>query len=182
MRVLDPRLLERTRGVRALVTLDVIVGVAAALLLLLQATLFAEIVARAFDGAGLRRLTPQLALLALTFAARGAAAVAFEVAGRRAATTVLSDLRLALLQSRLRGRPAAHDGVETAEVAAAAVQGVEGLEAYFGRYLPQLVLACTVPVVVLVFVATVDPLSALIMLLTLPLVPVFMWLDRKSVV
>jgi thiol reductant ABC exporter CydD subunit len=56
------------------------------------------------------------------------------------------------------------------------VQGVDGLEAYFGRYLPQVVLACVVPVAVLVWVAAIDLTSAGIMLLTLPLVPVFMWL------
>jgi ATP-binding cassette, subfamily C, bacterial CydD len=100
----------------------------------------------------------------------------FEVAGRRAASTVLSELRLALVERRLRFQPAALDGVDGGEIVAASVQGVEGLEAYFGRYLPQLVLACIVPVFVLVFVAAIDAASALVMLLTLPLVPVFMWL------
>src|SRR6185312_3690631 len=58
----------------------------------------------------------------------------------------------------------------------AAVQGIDGLEAYFARYLPQLVLAAIVPLAVLVWVARVDLTSALLMLVTLPLVPVFMWL------
>jgi len=56
------------------------------------------------------------------------------------------------------------------------VQGVEGLEAYFARYLPQVVLAIVVPVAVLGLVVAIDPISAALMLLTLPLVPVFMWL------
>src|SRR4029450_6016310 len=50
------------------------------------------------------------------------------------------------------------------------------LEASFARYVPQVVLALVVPVAVLVLVAVIDPISAGIMLLTLPLVPVFMWL------
>jgi hypothetical protein len=50
------------------------------------------------------------------------------------------------------------------------------LEAYFGRYLPQLVLACIVPFAVLLWVGGIDLVSAPVMLLTLPLVPVFMWL------
>ena len=99
-----------------------------------------------------------------------------EVAGRRAAASVLSELRLDLAGRRLRTQPLATDGVQSGEVVAASVQGIEALEAYFGRYLPQAVLATVVPVVVLAFVATVDLTSALIMLLTLPLVPVFMWL------
>jgi thiol reductant ABC exporter CydD subunit len=53
---------------------------------------------------------------------------------------------------------------------------VDALETAFARYLPQLVLAAVVPVAVLALVASIDLLSAGIMLLTLPLVPVFMWL------
>ena len=56
------------------------------------------------------------------------------------------------------------------------MQGIEGLEGYFARYLPQVVLATVVPLLVVAWVAVVDLESALIMLLTLPLVPVFMWL------
>ena len=69
---------------------------------------------------------------------------------------MLSELRLDLVERRLRGQPRSADGAEEAEIVAAAVQGVDGLEAYFARYLPQLVLACVVPVAVLVFVAAID--------------------------
>src|SRR4029077_15379623 len=67
-------------------------------------------------------------------------------------------------------------GAGGGELAAVAVQGIEGLEGYLARYLPQVVLATTVPLLVVLWAAVVDPISALIMLLTLPLVPVFMWL------
>ena len=74
-------------------------------------------------------------------------------------------------------QPLALDGAEAGEIAAAAVQGVDGLEAYFARYLPQLVLASVVPVVVLAWVAAIDlHLGRGSCSLTLPLVPVFMWL------
>ena len=85
-------------------------------------------------------------------------------------------VRLALAEKRLRGAPIAVDGIEGGEIAALAVQGIEGLEGYFARYLPQVVLATVVPLLVIAWVAVVDLESALIMLLTLPLVPVFMWL------
>lgn len=176
MRVVDPRLLRRARAARLLLGLDTAIGLTAALLILLQAALLASIVTRAFYGASLREVALELALLALVFAARGLLAWGFEVAGRRAASTVLSELRLALVERRLRSQPATLDGVAGAEIAAAAVQGVDGLEAYFGRYLPQVVLACLVPLAVLGYVAWIDVESALIMLVTLPLVPVFMWL------
>jgi ATP-binding cassette, subfamily C, bacterial CydD len=176
MRALDPRLVRRARAVRVLLGLDTALGLVTALLVLVQATLLARIVARAFAGASLGAVSVELALLGLVFAARGVVAWGFEVAGSRAATSVLSELRLALVERRLRDQPAALDGVEGAEVAAAGVQGVDGLAAYFGRYLPQVILACLVPVAVLAWVAAIDLTSALVMLVTLPLVPVFMWL------
>jgi thiol reductant ABC exporter CydD subunit len=176
VRALDPRLVRRARPVRVLLGLDVVLGVATALLVLVQATLLARVVARAFDGAPLAEVALDLALLAAAFAARGALAWGFEVAGARAATDVLSELRLELVARRLRTQPAALDGVEAGEIAAAGVHGVDGLEAYFGRYLPQVVLACVVPLAVLGWVGAIDLTSALVMLVTLPLVPVFMWL------
>jgi thiol reductant ABC exporter CydD subunit len=173
---LDQRLVRRARPVRRLLALDVALGLASALLVLLQATLLAQIVAAAFGGASLHDVSRDLVVLALAFAGRGVLAWGFELAGRRAAASVLSELRLAVVERRLRDDPAALDGVEAGEVAASAVQGVEGLEAYFARYLPQLVLAAVVPLAVLAWVAAIDAVTAGVMLLTLPLVPVFMWL------
>ena len=176
MRPLDTRLLARARAARTLLALDVALGLAMALLVLAGATLLAHAVARAFAGASLPAIAPSLVLVAVVFAVRGAIAWGFEVAGSRAAVGVLSDLRLALVDQRLRSHPAALDGAEGGEIAAAAVQGVDGLAAYFGSYLPQLALACIVPPAVLVWAAVIDPESALLMAATVPLVPVFMWL------
>jgi ATP-binding cassette subfamily C protein CydD len=172
----DQRLLRRARPVRRLLAFDAALGLGASALLLVQATLLASIVADAFTGASLADVTPRLELLALTFAGRALLAWGFEVGGRRAASSVLSELRFALVESRLRNQASALDGTESGEIAASAVQGVDALEAYFARYLPQLVLAAFVPIAVLAWVAAIDLLSAGVMLLTLPLVPVFMWL------
>jgi thiol reductant ABC exporter CydD subunit len=156
--------------------LDALLGTASAALVLLQAVLIARIVAQAFSGASLSDVSVDLLLLALAFTGRGVLAWGFEVAGRQAASTVLSELRLELVERRLRKQPLALDGAEAGEIAATAVQGVEGLEAYFARYLPQVALAVIVPVAVLGLAVVIDPISAGLMLLTLPLVPVFMWL------
>jgi len=191
MRALDPRLLERTRSARPLLVLDTALGLAVVVPVVAQAVLLARIVARAFGGAGLAAVRLDLVLLALAFAGRGVLVWGMTVAGRRAASSVLSELRMALVARRLlAGRAgggggsgsasASGDAVESAEIATTAVQGVDALEAYFGRYLPQLVLAAVVPPAIVVFVATVDLEAALIMLVTLPLVPVFMWLIGRS--
>ena len=109
-------------------------------------------------------------------AARAAAAWGFEVAGRRAAASVLSQLRLDLVEQRLRSQPAALDGAESAEVATAAVAGVDALETLFAPLPAAARARRVVPVAVLVLVAALDLISAGVMLLTLPLVPLFMWL------
>ena len=176
MRLLDQALVRRAAPVRSLLVLDAILGAASAGLVLVQAVLIARIVALGFSGASLDDVAFDLVLLALAFAGRSVLTWGFEVAGRRAASTVLSELRLELVERRLRSQPLATDGAETGEIAATAVQGVEGLEAYFARYLPQVVLAVIVPVAVLGLVVAIDPISAALMLITLPLVPVFMWL------
>ena len=180
MPVLDPRLLRRARAARVLLAIDTGLGVLSALLVLAQAVLLARVVARAFDGASLAEVATPLVLLVAVVVARAVAVWGFEVAGRRAAGDVISQLRLDVVETRLRRHPTALDGARSAEVATAAVSGVDALETTFARYLPQLVLAAVVPIAVLVLVASIDLVAAGVMLLTLPLVPVFMWLVGRQ--
>jgi ATP-binding cassette subfamily C protein CydD len=180
MPALDRRLVRRTRSVRPLLVLDTALGVATVVPVIATAVLLARIVAGVADGASLAALRDDLALLALAFAVRGALGWGMEVAGRRAAADVLSELRLELVERRLDAHPIAVDGTEAGEIAAGAVNGVDALDGYFARYLPQLVLASIVPLAVIGWVATIDLESALLMTLTLPLVPVFMWLIGRA--
>ena len=180
MRPLDSRLLRRARAARVALIVDAALGVVAALLVLAQAVLLARVAARSFDGATLADVALPIVLLVAVVGARAFAIWGFEAVGARAATGVLSQLRLDLVTARLTGRPTASDGAESAEVATAAVDGVDALEGLFGRYLPQLVLAAVVPIAVLVLVAAIDPLSAGLMILTLPLIPVFFWLIGRA--
>ena len=173
---LDPRLLGRARAVRSLLVADALLGVVAALLVLAQAVLLARVAARAFGGASLADVAWTLVALVAVVLARAATAWGFETAGRRAATQVVSQLRLDLVEARLRHGPTALDGAESAELATAAVSGVDALDATFARYLPNLVTGLVVPVAVLALVVSIDPLAAGVMVLTLPLVPIFMWL------
>jgi thiol reductant ABC exporter CydD subunit len=160
--------------VRFLLAADVAIGCATALLVLVQATLLARVISGSFSGATFEVLRPSLVLLLLAFAGRAGLAWAFEAVGRLAATSVLSRLRLDLAARRLADQPTALDGAQSAELAAAGVFGATALEAYFGRFLPQLVLAAVVPAAVILWIVPIDVASAAIMLVTLPLVPVFM--------
>ncbi len=180
MRALDPRLLRRARAARVALGADAILGIVAALLVLAQAVLLARVAARAFGGATLADVTVPLVLLVVVVVARALATSGFETIGAWSAAGVVSQLRLDLVTARLQGAPTALDGAQSAEVATAAVDGADALEGLFGRYLPQLVLAVVVPLAVLALVASLDLVSAGLMLMTLPLVPVFFWLIGRA--
>ncbi len=177
MRVIDRRLIERAPEVRGMLAADAVLGLLATAMVLAQAILIARVAARGFEGAAIADLTPELIALVAAVSIRAAASWGFEIVGRRAATTVMSTLRMALLRSRLLGEGAAGGRrADAGEVAAAAVDGIDALEATFARYIPQVVLAMTVPIAVLIVVTSIDLVSAAIMLITLPLIPIFMWL------
>jgi ATP-binding cassette subfamily C protein CydD len=178
VRALDPRLLRRARAARAALGADIGFGLLTTIVVVAQAVLFAGIVAGVFDGDALAAVGGSIAVLAAAVALRAALATAIEVAGRRAGVRVMSQLRLELTERRLadalRADASADGDPQVGEVATAAVQGVDALETYFARYLPQVVLAALVPAVILGVTAVLDPISAAIMLVTLPLIPVFM--------
>jgi ATP-binding cassette, subfamily C, bacterial CydD len=176
MAAFDRRLLQQAREARLAFAADAVLGLVAALLVLAQAVLLADVAARSFEGASLPAVVRPLALLCAVVCARATAAWGFELVGRRAAGRILSRLRLQLVERTLSRDPAAGDGAESSDLATLAVTGVDALETTFARYLPQVVLAFVVPLAVLALVASIDLTSAGIMLLTLPLVPVFMWL------
>jgi ATP-binding cassette subfamily C protein CydD len=178
VRALDPRLLRRARAARAVLGADIGFGLLTTIVVVAQALLFAGIVADVFDGGALATVGGSIAMLVAAVALRAALATAIEVVGRRAGVRVMSQLRLELTERRLvdglRVDSSADGDPEAGEVATAAVHGVDSLETYFARYLPQVVLAALVPAVILVVTAILDPLSAAVMLVTLPLIPVFM--------
>jgi thiol reductant ABC exporter CydD subunit len=174
VRALDPRLLRRARAARTVLAVDVLLGLVTIAAVVAQASLLAWVITRVVAGAPARECAAAVVAIVLLGALRGTLSWGTEVAGHRAAATVLSELRLALVRRRLTEHPTAVDGTEAGEVVAAAVQGVDGLGAYFARCLPQVVLACLAPVAVLAWVATIDVESALVLFLTLPLVLVIM--------
>jgi thiol reductant ABC exporter CydD subunit len=179
LRPFDRRLLERTAAARWTLLVSSAAGLAGTLLLLAQMTLLAAVIAGAAEGRLQRVPATMLAAVVAIVAVRAGLAQVVEVSGRRTATRVMSAMRAELVERRLGGGAGAAGG-GSAELAAGAVQGVDGLETYFARYLPQVVLAVLAPVAVLCWSAAVDLTSALVMAITLPVVPVFMALIGRS--
>ena len=173
MRPVDPRLLRHARAARGYLIFTVGLGLVATALVLAQAGLLAHVLATAARGTGIAALWPALAALLAVVAARALAAGGGETVALRAAATVKSELRRQLTGHTLRLGPAWLGGQQAGEIATLATKGLDALDPYFARYLPQLVLAVAVPVAVLARVAAADWISAVVIAVTLPLIPVF---------
>ncbi len=143
------------------------------MLILAQAGLLARALAVAARGDVAVALSGTLAALLAVVVARAAVSYGGEVAALRAAAAVKSQLRRALVARSLRLGPVWLGGQRAGEIATLSTRGLDGLDSYFSRYLPQLVLAVLVPIAVLARVILADWISALIIFLTLPLIPVF---------
>ena len=171
--LVDPRLLRHAAAARAYLVVTVALGLAGTGLILAQAGLLARALAGAARGDAAAALAATLTALLVVVAARAAVSYGGEVAALRAAATVKSQLRRALTARSLRLGPAWLAGQRAGEVATLSTRGLDGLDSYFARYLPQLVLAVLVPIAVLARVAAADWISAVVIAVTLPLIPVF---------
>ncbi|MGO9144206.1 MAG: thiol reductant ABC exporter subunit CydD [Streptosporangiaceae bacterium] len=173
MRPVDRRLLQQAGAARGYLIFTVVLGLISAILVLSQAGLLARALSGAARGHGLGALSWTLIALLAVVLARAAAAGGGEVAALRAAATVKSQLRRKLTAHALRLGPAWLDRQPVGEIATVATKGLDALDAYFARYLPQLVLACVVPLAVLARILAADWISAVLIAVTLPLIPVF---------
>ncbi|MGH3353916.1 MAG: ABC transporter transmembrane domain-containing protein, partial [Nocardioides sp.] len=166
MRPNDPRLRSQLMVARRPLTVVVVAGVLGAVLLIVQTYAVTGLLIAAIRDTG-----PvggwALAVVGV-FVGRAVIGVVSDVAGARAAGVVGADLRRRVVGAILRGRTGS-----SGSLSALATRGVSAAEPYLTRYVPALVLACVLPVMVLAVIAWTDPLSGLIVLLTLPLIPIF---------
>ncbi|WRZ58346.1 thiol reductant ABC exporter subunit CydD [Streptomyces sp. NBC_01294] len=175
MKPIDPRLLRYARSTRLFLGAVVALGLAGAGLVVGQAMLIAEIVVGAFEkGLGGEALRTPLLLLAAVALGRALIAWLTELAAHRAGAAVKSELRVRLLDRAAELGPTGLTGQKTGSLVSLATRGVDALDDYFSRYLPQLGLAVVVPVAVLARIVTEDWVSAAIIVVTLPLIPLFM--------
>lgn len=170
MKPLDPRLVSRSRGVQSLLALTAGLGLASAATVIAQAAVIATLVDQLFSS---RPLTHTAWALVGVFLARGLIHWANSSASERAAVTVKAELRHELASDLLDARRIG-PAPDPASVTAIMGPGFDAFDGYVSRFLPQMVLACLVPPVVIVTMFFVDPVSAAIVAITLPLSVVFM--------
>ncbi|MES7634336.1 thiol reductant ABC exporter subunit CydD [Cutibacterium acnes] len=149
-----------------------VVGVATALLILAQAWLLSRGVSSVFAAHHLDGVAMWCGLLAAVFCGRACLAWLQESLAHRASASVKSQLRRDILQARL-SRPT-DATMPSGTLISLMTTGLDALDGYYSKYLPQLVLAVIVPVVLATAIGLNDLTSVVIVVVTIPLIPVFM--------
>jgi ATP-binding cassette subfamily C protein CydCD len=171
VRPADPRVRRQLRPARRPLAGVVAGGAVGSLLVIAQAWVVTGLVVAALaDPLDDARVARWAGAVLAVLAARAATGWLVDVLAARAAAVVATDMRRGLVRAVL-GMPT--EARSSGEVAVLATRGVSAAEPYLTRYLPALVLACFLPALTVVAIATQDLLSALIVACTLPLVPVF---------
>jgi ATP-binding cassette, subfamily C, bacterial CydD len=170
---LDPRLVRRSASARWFLLAGGALACAQAAATLAFAWALASLVSGLIDGMRMPAAWPLLLMLVGAASARALAAWLWDLVGSAGAMRVKSELRAELLTA-LEARPTGLPGFPTARIATLLGPGLDALDAYFGRYLPQLVLSVVAAPILIAAVWIADPLSGLVLVIVLPLIPVFM--------
>mgnify|MGYP000862608917 CR=1 FL=1 len=175
MKPLDPRLLRYARSTRGFIAVAVVLGAVTAVLVIVQARLLSDvIVSISSDGGDWQDVRDTVAILAAVFVVRASIVWLSEVAAVRASASAKQELRQAAMAHVIALGPQGPAAAAPGETAALVTRGVDALDGYYARYLPQLMLAVIVPVAVLLTMWGQDILSTVIVAVTIPLIPIFM--------
>lgn len=175
------RLNNLARNSRFNLGITILAGALGGILTIGQARNLSWAVSRVFlEGQSLMQVTDILRMLLFIIAGRSFLMWISEVSAKAVAVHVKNDLRERLFSHIYKLGPAYTRRERTGELTATAVEGIEALDAYFSQYLPQLALSALIPLSILIFAIQIDPLSALVLFLTAPLIPVFMIMIGKA--
>src|SRR5258708_7938026 len=172
-------LVRHLAAVRSALVLTIALGLLSTAALVAQMLMISLIVSRAFlNRADLPGLWPLLLLLLGASLLRAALVGGREFMARRSAIRVKSALRAQLFAHLLALGPAHTGGEATGELVTTAVEGIERLDAYVSRYLPQVVLSVLVPLLIAAAVMPFDVTSPVLLLGAAPLIPLLMVVVR----
>ena len=173
----NSRLINLARKSLPWLILTISLGFFSGLLTIIQARSVSQIISRVFlDSQGLTNVMGLLQLTLAMFTLRAILAWGSSISAKTIAVQVKSRVRKMLLDKLEELGPAYLQGEQSGEISTTVVEGVEALDAYFSQYLPQLVLSALVPITILFFVFPMDLLSGVVLLVTAPLIPYFMYL------
>ena len=160
----DPNLWVFTEGVRARIVGAVLVGLLSSLLGVARLALLGWLLGLVLTGAAVDGLMPAAGLVALVIALRGLTEYWRVMIAHKTGARVQLHLRSRLYDQIVALGPAYFGLTRTGEVIVSLIDGVEHLEIYFGRYLPQLFVAALTPIVIFACVAWLDlPVAAFLL-------------------
>ena len=139
------------------------------------AALIAVVVTAVFvDGRELSDVSADLVALLLVVILRAITTYAQESASARTSARVKAELAHQVVAHVARLGPDWLVSARRSRLVVLLTSGLDALDEYFARYLPQLVATLIIPLVVVLAIAVVDPLSAVVIAVTVPLIPLFM--------
>ncbi|OZE96886.1 thiol reductant ABC exporter subunit CydD [Rhodococcus sp. 15-2388-1-1a] len=172
----DPRLWKYSSSARGYLIVTVALSTVVTLCIIVGALAIGRVLAGVITDPTARSLsawTTELAVLAGAVAVRVLATGAQSRYAHRSASRVVAELEVEVLTAATRFEPRELDR-EREELAVVVTRAIGGLRAYLTGYLPALVSAVIVTPLVLVVIVTQDVTSAVIIAVTLPLIPIFM--------
>lgn len=167
------RLTAAARGPLALTTLFTIASGTCAAAQMMAASLA---ILSVFPGGARSDPRHALVVLMLLVGARATFAALAEWSAQHLATRIKSSLRLQVVQRLVSAGPIRPVGQHTGELATSLLEGIDKLDPFYRRFVPQVIATAVMPGIVLAAVAWFDLFSALLLALTAPLIPLFMWL------
>jgi len=176
MAPLDPRLWRYARATRPFLLATAVLAAVNTALVIVQTLIIARAVSNLVDNGFTPNLPRAAALLLAIGLIRAILAWAQEFYARRSAGRVVSQLRTQVLRKfvSLGPRPRMAEEKDPTEIAVTVTTGLDAIEPYFIRYLPALIQTVFVIPIVLVVIGSLDWISLLICLVTIPLIPIFM--------
>ena len=174
VRPVDPRLLRYASASRGFFVAIAAVGALQTVVIVAFAWLMTAVLTGVIAGRPWEEISGLLTALAAVVIARGVLLWLREVICARAAARVEAQLRAQLLGAIGRLGPDWLAGRNTARLAVTAGRGLEALDTYFARYLPQLVLTVIATPIIIAVMWWQDWISGLTVILTIPLIPLFM--------
>jgi ATP-binding cassette subfamily C protein CydD len=168
-------LFKRAAAARTWIILSVVLGLGGGFLLIVQARFLARIVHGAFiEGRGTQDLWPLFVTLAGILIVRSILGWARETAGFYAGAKIRQEVRTELLAHIVMLGPGYTSRQSSGALASTALEHVEGLHDFYAFYLPQLALAVMIPAAVVAFVFPYSWAAGGLLLVTAPLIPLFM--------
>ena len=177
----DRRLIAQIRFAKLYLAAVILIGFGGGVLTILQAEQLSRLVSGVFlSGNTLEDVRPGLWIIFGIVISRFFLTFLGEIFASAGAAQIKAQLRQLWIEKVFRLGPIFVRGRESGALAAQAVDGIESIDAYFSQFLPQVVLAALIPLLILIMVFPLDWLTGVVLLLTAPLIPIFMILIGRT--